>query len=196
MGLITRQGRISAAIPASATVLGFLWGFAEATFFFIVPDVLLSRVALFSFRRLVLCIVATLAGSIFGGAAVYYAAGCVPELAGRMVHAVPFVTQGMFETVGGEFRQQGLGALFNGPASGKPYKIYALLAPEYAAMIPFILVSIPVRLSRFVAVGGLSWATGFLFRRYWPKCAGCLPAAHAVCWCVFYAFYWYRISTP
>lgn len=42
-----------AALTATSTILllGFLWGFSEALWFFVIPDVLLTLVALFSLRR-------------------------------------------------------------------------------------------------------------------------------------------------
>ncbi len=47
--------------------LGLFWGFAEATLFFIVPDVLLTLVALFSFRRSAQLMACILVGAVAGG---------------------------------------------------------------------------------------------------------------------------------
>jgi hypothetical protein len=47
-----------------ANAVAFLWGIAEATFFFIVPDVLLSWLALSSHRRgLIACVFAVVSWS-------------------------------------------------------------------------------------------------------------------------------------
>jgi len=45
----------------------FLWGLAEATCFFIVPDVLLSFIALRRLRTALLCCGLALAGALLAG---------------------------------------------------------------------------------------------------------------------------------
>src|SRR5437667_439728 len=57
--------RDRAASPWAARV-GLLWGFAEATLFFIVPDVLLGAVALFAPRAAPRLLAFTLAGALVG----------------------------------------------------------------------------------------------------------------------------------
>jgi len=47
----------------------FLWGFAEATLFFIVPDVLLTLLAVrFGWRRAIMPLLFCLSGAVVGGA--------------------------------------------------------------------------------------------------------------------------------
>ena len=45
-------------------IIAFVWGFAEATAFFIVPDVYLGFVALFNWRRGLSAMAATLIGAM------------------------------------------------------------------------------------------------------------------------------------
>lgn len=45
----------------------FAWGLAEATFFFIVPDVFTTRLALQDFKRALISCIFTLAGALLGG---------------------------------------------------------------------------------------------------------------------------------
>jgi len=76
---------------------GFAWGFAEATLFFIVPDVLLTLVALFSFRRSARLLACILLGALTGGAIMFYLGAKDPAQARQVVLRVPFVSQAMFE---------------------------------------------------------------------------------------------------
>ena len=59
------------AASSWVAMLGLLWGFAEATVFFIVPDVLLGAVALFAPRAAPRVLAFTLAGALAGGALTY-----------------------------------------------------------------------------------------------------------------------------
>jgi len=52
---------------------GFAWGFAEATLFFIVPDLLLTFIALYSFRRSVKVLAFILLGALVGGTLMFCA---------------------------------------------------------------------------------------------------------------------------
>src|SRR5579864_4026571 len=76
---------------------GFIWGFAEATLFFIVPDVLLTFIALYSFRRSVKVLAFILLGALVGGTLMLYAGQHSPEQAKAVVLRVPFVSSSMFD---------------------------------------------------------------------------------------------------
>src|SRR5436190_634460 len=47
------------------------WGFAEATLFFIVPDVLITLIALFSFKKSALAMLLATLGAVVGGALMF-----------------------------------------------------------------------------------------------------------------------------
>src|SRR5215813_1219045 len=80
-------------------VISFVWGFAEATLFFIVPDVLLSLVSIFSRRQVWRHIAAAIAGAVAGGALMFVWAQTNPDSAIAAVKKVPFVTSQMFARV-------------------------------------------------------------------------------------------------
>lgn len=190
------QKQFIAALLVTAPLTGFLWGFAEGTFFFIVPDVLISLVAIFSLRNFLLCAGTALLGSLLAGITVYYAVIHFADITSSLLHLVPFMPETMFETVRHGYEQQGVWTLVNGPVNGIPYKIYASLAPEFVAILPFVLASIPVRLGRFIVVGGFAFLVGALWRRYRKDFPARLVVAHAVMWFLFYAFYWFEMITP
>jgi membrane protein YqaA with SNARE-associated domain len=56
---------------SAAPLIAFIWGLAEATLFFIVPDVYLGFVALFDWRRALRALAAPIAGAVLGGALMY-----------------------------------------------------------------------------------------------------------------------------
>ncbi|MGD9690014.1 MAG: hypothetical protein AB7K52_10215 [Phycisphaerales bacterium] len=178
--------------PSDIT-LAALWGFAEATLFFIVPDVLLTCVAISRPRRaLLLALVATL-GAIFGGAVVYTAARSDPAYTHAAIALVPAVSEeriaGMCESLG----RDGLSTAFVASVTGAPYKILAMGA-AWQAIDPwvFLLVSVPARLARFLASVGLAAAIRHVLMRRASD-----AAAYSVLggfWLVLYGLYWTATS--
>jgi len=173
------------------TVLAFLWGFAEGTLFFILPDVPLSFVALFRPRRALVHMVAIVAGAVLGGAVMYTWSTHTPGARAAVAH-VPAVSSAMFERAERDFKQYGIWGVSLGPVRGIPYKVYAVEAPAYSALGPFLLVTIPARLWRLVVVWLGFAGTGALLRKLGR--AGLAPALHAVFWIVSYAIYWTTVK--
>jgi hypothetical protein len=57
----------------------------------------------------------------------------------------------MLERVAGQLAEHGAAGTLLGPLLGTPYKTYAALAPAAGiGLLPFLLVSVPARLVRFV----------------------------------------------
>ena len=173
--------------------LAFLWGLAEGTFFFVIPDVAISLAALVSPRRAWHHVLAAITGSVLGGALMFGWDLHSPTSVQHAVARVPFVTAKMFATVHASYQAHGMGAVFLGPLSGTPYKIYAIEAPEFLARTPFLLATIPARGERFLAVWAIFGIAGTLLRRYLGRTAPQLALGHGVFWAIVYAFYWGRI---
>jgi len=74
-----------------ANAIASLWGFAEATLFFIVPDVLLSWLALRSPKRgLIACLFALL-GALIGGSAMWLWGRFDPDSARTIFELLPAI---------------------------------------------------------------------------------------------------------
>src|SRR5947207_11171117 len=76
----------------AALTLAFAWGFLEATFFFIVPDVLLTLIACRMLRPAMKATVAALAGALIGGAMMYEFGSRDPDLALRALDRIPAIS--------------------------------------------------------------------------------------------------------
>ncbi|PYT57850.1 MAG: hypothetical protein DMG35_19600 [Acidobacteria bacterium] len=172
----------------------FLWGLAEGTFFFVVPDVAISLVAMLEPRRAWRHILAAIAGSVIAGMLLFAWSSRDPRSAREAVAHVPFVTARMFAQVDASYRMHRLGAVFLGPLSGIPYKIYAVEAPEFLGSAAFLSCTVPARAERFLTVWvGFGLAGTFLRRsRGWT--ASQLAVLYGSFWVLFYAFYWSRIA--
>jgi membrane protein YqaA with SNARE-associated domain len=172
---------------------GFAWGFAEATLFFIVPDVLLTLIALFSFSRSARTLACILLGALTGGTIMFYLGAKDPSQARRVVSRVPFVSQAMFDKTQQSFQRDGIWALTKGPGNGIPYKVYCVQSGKYARLLLFLLVSLLARLERFALFWLIAAAMGSLFRKNILRQPMVAVAVHACIWIAGYAWYWSKI---
>lgn len=141
--------------------VALFWGLAEATVFFIVPDVLLSWLALEDRRRALVACVFALLGALLGGSIVWLAGLRDPEMLRAFYAILPGIDTAMIDEVGRQLESQGLAAVLLGPLQGTPYKLYALEgARQGLGYLAFLLISVPARLIRFtlvaMAVAGIS----------------------------------------
>ncbi len=169
------------------------WGLAEATFFFLVPDIWLSIAGRKKLRAGWMACLLSLAGALIGGAVL--SVWGLYDLSGaqHMVEKVPAVSFSMIGRVDEELTRHGAWSLFLGPISGTPYKVYAAQAAA-KGIGPglFLLVSIPARLIRFAVVTAIF--------HYGLKFIGCARKEKLslsliiLVWIVFYLFYFYAMS--
>jgi len=169
---------------------GALWGFAEATVFFLVPDLLISTAALFSPRRSFPQMAAVLIGTLLGGAVMYTVADQHPDEARSAVLSVPFIKAGLLESAERDMQTHGMWAMCLGAFSGVPYKTYAVAAPQYGPFQAFMAVSVPARLERFLLAWGIGALLGMLFRRQIESSPPATFALLTICWIGFYTYYW------
>lgn len=134
-------------------LIAALWGIAEATLFFIVPDVWLSIVGRENLRVGLIACLYSLLGAIVGGVIMYVWGW--QELAGAIgiIEKIPAISTAMVNRVHTDLIEQGVMAMILGPLSGTPYKIFAIQASDTGIGIwLFVLTTIPARLIRFILV--------------------------------------------
>jgi hypothetical protein len=173
--------------------IAFLWGLAEGTFFFIIPDVFLSLVAIMDLRQSWKHILCALLGATLGGAILFHWAEQNPSAAHAAVVHVPFVRESMFTLVQDGFGKNGPMAMAIGSVSGLPYKLYAVEAPEYCSAATFLLATPPARAVRFLLVWFGFGATAAWLRRSRGMRTTTLLKIYAAIWFASYALYWGRI---
>jgi membrane protein YqaA with SNARE-associated domain len=168
----------------SIQVIAFAWGFAEATVFFIVPDVLLTFIACRALQPAMKATGAALAGALLGGAVVY---GFVAR---EMILHVPGIHDDLVISVQAELRAHGLAALLIGPLRGIPYKIYAMeWAARSGSLAPLLLVSIPARWLRFALSVLIARVMANVLARWTGRRARLEFGLVALFWGTFYTFY-------
>lgn len=177
-----RSGRLTHAVALA-------WGFAEATLFFIVPDVWLSRVALTRPRLALRACWVALAGALLGGAMMYGWGAAAPAGVAAALDAVPGISAADVTRVAEETARRGAVAVLLGPLTGTPYKVYAATAPAAGLGWPaLLLISVPARVIRFLLVTLLTAGAVRLpgVRRLRRRSHRLL---HAAVWTLFYLWY-------
>jgi hypothetical protein len=178
----------------SALGVAFLWGLAEGTWFFVVPDVYIVFVALFCWRRGLLVALSSVAGSMVGGALMYALAAQGGATMAGWLTQVPLISPQMVETVAQRMQADGLRAMVNGPLGGVPYKVYAVQAGRQSLpWLPFLVVTIPARLERLLPVAIAGAISGVRYKkliRHHTKLALCM---YVLLWVGVYVFYYLQM---
>jgi membrane protein YqaA with SNARE-associated domain len=133
-------------------LVAFIWGFAEATLFFVIPDVGLSIIALGGREAGLIATGYAVLGALLGGMLMYFFGRADLDRVVAILHRIPLITPEEIENVQANLERSGIGAMFLGPFVGIPYKIYATFAHRIGTLPIFLLVSIPARGIRFVIV--------------------------------------------
>ncbi len=179
-------------VERHADLLALVWGFAEATLLFIVPDVLITWLALRSGRRAWHACLWVLAGALIGGSAMWLWGRNDSAAALRALDAIPAISAEMCARVAHEIRQDGAVSLLRGPIRGVPYKIYAVQAGAVGMPLwSFLAISVPARLARFIIIAALTVLACRVFSKA-PLSAR--RAIHLGLWTAFYAWYLWRFA--
>jgi membrane protein YqaA with SNARE-associated domain len=178
-------------LRSPGVALAFLWGFAEGTLFFILPDVPLSLAAMLRPRRALIHLAAIVAGALLAGVVMFSWASRGPT-ARQAVSRVPLVTPAMFDRAESDYRHDGIWAVSRGPLRGIPYKVYAVEAPQHFSLCSFLLTTIPARLWRLLLVWLGFAGAGVLLRKLGRSSLA--PLLHLSCWILVYVVYWAKVK--
>jgi membrane protein YqaA with SNARE-associated domain len=157
-------------LTVPTNLIALVWGFGEATLFFIVPDVGLTLVAVRSPRAAIVAWGWSVVGGVFGGLLMYLWGRADPPAASAAIAGVPAISTAMIARVHSSLQVTGLRALFLGPITGAPYKIYAVASGSLRLdWLAFLLISVPARgLRSLMSTAVASWL-GRVPLATWPE---------------------------
>lgn len=182
------------AASKGSLIIAFLWGLAEATIFFIVPDLYLGFVTLFHWRRGLLATFVAVAGAMIGGTVMYALAAANGEAINQFLVQIPLIGPDLVRTVAEQMEQSGLIAMISGPLETIPYKIYAVQAgQQHLPFIPFLLLTIPARLERLLPVALASAVCGTVFKKFVQRHTALVIGAYGLLWVGVYVLYYLRM---
>nr|WP_306269264.1 hypothetical protein [Pararhizobium sp. IMCC3301] len=174
------------------SLVAFIWAFAEAVWFFIMVDVLISLAVMrFGVLRAMVPTLAALIGALLGGIVLYEWARVNPETVRTFILTVPGISEELLRTVSVDMADEPLSALFFGGFTGVPFKIFAATAYEasIAPLQAFLQPAAIARLSRFIAIVAVSGALRYLLYTRLRR-VGLMRLALFI-WVVFYAWFGY-----
>lgn len=189
--------RAQAYLQRRGMRVSFLWGFSEATLFFILPDVAVGAVALFGWRRGLRATAAAVLGAVVGGVALYLAARWSGPPIRAVLGHVPGVPPSFLPRVQHDVAEQGGLALFLGPTHGIPYKLYvtewALTGRSLGSLLGWTVLARTARIGLFAAV---AWTCGRLWRRWCgDDRSGPLLLIYLTGWALIYVGYFISIGS-
>lgn len=140
-------------------IAAFIWGFSEATFFFIIPDVLLSYYSLQSdnFKNVFIMNIICIIGAAIGGAVIFIISSFSHSAVIDFMLNIPAIHPYMLTHVESEMSANTFIALITGPLFGVPYKLFASFAPLHTNLFIFVLFTAPARFIRFIIVSLLAY---------------------------------------
>lgn len=177
----------------SVRVLALLWGFAEATLFFLVPDILLSWLSLRAPRRLPSALAMSLVGALGGGALSYVYAKSHSASAIALLDYVPGIHPALIASAQASLLHNGPLALLIGAFSGTPYKLFAAQAASVGMSLPlFVAASIPARLTRWLLLVVVVFYLARFLRKHLSE--GLLTGVFILAWSINYVIYFYLMG--
>jgi hypothetical protein len=173
----------------------FAWGLAEATLFFVVPDVVVGAVALVAPRKALRAAGAAIAGAVLGGMVLFVWAQASESSAGVAVEGVPAVHPWMFSESGRALAEHGGIVMLAAAFTGIPYKVWALEMIFGDWSLPSVVAwTIPARAMRLGLVAGVAALVGWLGRRLIARRPRLALGGWLAIWVAIYAEYWTRVG--
>ena len=172
-------------------IISFLWGFSEATIFFLVPDVYLTGVVLRAdLKKTFVALSYSLVGALLGGVLVYYFAFMYPLKTLDWFHHIPGISVKLIQNVRVNISADGLLSMFKGVFQGIPYKLFAAAWGEKGGDLSFfLLVSLAARGLRFIVSIVVTAFLKALSKKLFKNWNTWQWIIYGIFWFTFYIFY-------
>jgi hypothetical protein len=188
------MARTSAWCARHGWVVGFLWGLAESTVFFVVPDVGVAFVAGMSPRNWWKPAVSSIVGTLVGAVILFLAIQLwLGTYAPHLLLQIPGIHPAGLALASTRVSDHGAGVLLVAAFEGIPYKVYATYVTLAGVSLPVLLLwTIPSRALRLVPVAAAAGAGGRTLQESLRRYFGFWVGAYVLFWVAFYGWYWTR----
>jgi hypothetical protein len=185
------DGPVHRWVDRWGSVICFVWGFAEGTLFFIIPDVAVGLVGLLRPRRALRAAAWAVAGALVGGLALFVITQAVGQPMLDVINGVPAIPDRMLNRADDDLGLHGGGAMIEGVFVGIPYKVYVVeMALRGWSLLSVLAWTVPARTVRFVGTGLVSAAVGLMLRRLLAQRPRLGLAGYTAVWTLIYVVYW------
>jgi membrane protein YqaA with SNARE-associated domain len=170
--------------------LALLWGLADATVFFILPDALISRLAIRDGRRVWRTALWALAGALIGATILWSLAHSNHDRTQVLLNTadrLPGISREHMVRSAQAVHEHGASAIGVGALLGQPYKLFAIHAgAQDLALAPFLAASAIGIAARLALTSAIAW---LLSRALAGKPRALILRVHLWAWMFFYAAY-------
>ncbi|MBF0384439.1 MAG: hypothetical protein HQL27_01070 [Candidatus Omnitrophica bacterium] len=174
-------------------LVSFFWGFAEATFFFIIPDVFLAWLVLTQkeYKKIRAAVSWAVFGAICGGVLMYWLGYFIrPEILIGMLDHIPGISQAIISDVSAQIEKGGISSVFLGIIKGIPYKLYASQWGYYKGNIWILIAcSVFARGGRFILSVLVTFFIDSMAKKLFINWEHVKRPVFTVFWITFYIFY-------
>lgn len=170
------------------------WGFSEAVWFFVIPDVFVTYVASKNPKNAIPAAVSAILGAVLGGIALYFLARWFPSaVAGALSH-VPLIFPSMSVAVTEGLASEGWIAMVEGASKGIPYKLFAAEAGyRDLSLAAFVGWSVVARSYRIALSAALAAGAGEALRLKLGWSDTAVLRTWSAVWIVTYCLYAYLV---
>jgi membrane protein YqaA with SNARE-associated domain len=173
-----------------AVLAAGLWGYAEATRFWLIPDILLGWITLNRPRSIVTSVIAATVGAVIGGVRMHEHAR---EEYARLTE-IPGINDALLLDAHERFASRGWVAVVRAPLDGIPYKVYATESGLAGKPIPELIGwTLIARLWRFILSAAAAALIGRVFSRSVRRSEAVWLAGTSGFWVFVYARYFARL---
>lgn len=184
-------------------LIGFFWGLFEGTWFFIIPDIALSYLALRGVKSAIVSTLATVLGAMVAATLLYFLiildSTWIKSIKSIWSH-FPGYYPAMLDTAAEHLRQSQARGLLTGPTSGIPYRFYVLEAFQQDISLGSLLFWTPLaRLQRILIAPVAVLVLKYVFKKSgqrwysfnFKKQMLSLIVIIAIYWICTYIWYWF-----
>ncbi len=165
-----------------------LWGFSEATFFFLIPDIYLTYLAISKPTKAIKACFITAIGASLGGSLMYVWGNIDAHQALQLLTWIPAIYPKLIQMVIETTKSNPLMALGIAPFKGIPYKIYAVILGQIKiSFFQFIVISFFARLFRFLLITTLGIGITLYLKKHYPVKR--IQLFHIFTWVSIYGLY-------
>jgi len=176
-------------------LISYLWGLAEGLVFFIIPDVYIAFIALFSISGGLYAILFSVLGSLTAGIIMFLIVSRVDDNINTFLDKIPAISNSMIYQVSENLSNKGLIEMVTAPLNGIPYKIYAAQAAlNESSLFEFLFWTVPARLLRILPVTIVALVVSFLLKKYIKKYTTFFVFSYLIVWVIIYIFYFTNIK--
>jgi len=173
-------------------LIAFIWGFAESTIFFIIPDVILTYIAFFYWiKKWIKASFWAVFGALLGWSLIYFLAW---SFSYHFFEYIPLINEKMTLLTKDLIRENIINIIY-GPLNWIPYKLYAYWSwIEHISYFKFLILSFLARIWRFLLVVFIAGTIGYFAKNSKNKYKRLWQIIFIIVWILIYIVYYLKIK--